>query len=404
MFRLPCALFLLVLIPSLSSCTRNSGYRQSEALTVEKRESGAVLGHVEFDDQGELISTRQLNQVTEKIRSESTEPMLLLVYIHGWNHNASGKWITGNSDLVDFRETLDKLAKVTRRKTMGVFVSWRGRTYAPLPVGVDYFHRHAAARRVGGVSGTEVLYELGMTARKANRGNRVLMVGHSLGGAVLESAMAEAVAAQVATAKAKGETLKRTDFPADLAISLNSAESAMTARKLLATFKRRGIRDVEGGPVMVSLTSQRDIITSVFWPIGNFLGRYVPGFNWFNTGVAGTYRKDPDGNKLRGTQGQAHRTTVGHFKPFFSHEAQMVAREPRDLAAILKDNRQARRGDGFIVKGEKEVFLFSRPNEPYYNDTPYWVVPIPGEFINDHWDQWNGNFIGLMTALMSMAK
>lgn len=69
MFRLPCALFLLVLIPSLSSCTRNSGYRQSEALTVEKRESGAVLGHVEFDDQGELISTRQLNQVTEKIRS-----------------------------------------------------------------------------------------------------------------------------------------------------------------------------------------------------------------------------------------------------------------------------------------------------------------------------------------------
>lgn len=82
----------------------------------------------------------------------------------------------------------------------------------------------------------------------------------------------------------------------------------------------------------------------------------------------------------------------------------MVAREPRDLAAILKDNRQARRGDGFIVKGEKEVFLFSRPNEPYYNDTPYWVVPIPGEFINDHWDQWNGNFIGLMTALMSMAK
>jgi len=398
-------LILAVLAVVLTSgCTRSSGYRQSAALTVERLKGGVVLGHVEIDDQGELISYEQLQRVTAKIREESKEPLTLVVYIHGWNHNASGKWITGNGDLKEFRETLENLGEATGKKTMGVFVSWRGRTLASFPVGVDYFHRHAAARRVGGIAGTEVLYELGAAARGANSKNRILMLGHSLGGAVLESAMSEAIAAQVATRTAQGQKLRRKDFPADMMISINSAESAIYARQLISTFKARGIHDIEGGPLMVSLTSRQDFVTSVFWPIGNLMGRWVPGINWFNTGVAGNYRRDPENDELRGTQAQAHRTTVGHFSPLFSHRYDKVAEEVRDFAAIVKENGAAKRGGGFLVRGEKESFLFSRPEGPVYNDTPYWIVPVPGSYIRHHQDQWNGNFVGLMTALMSLAE
>lgn len=399
----PCLLIVILGLAG-SGCTRSSGYRQSPALTLEKLAHGVALGHVEIDDQGELISYDQLQRVTAKIREESREPLLLVVYIHGWNHNASGKWITGNGDLKEFRRTLEEMAAASGKKTMGVFVSWRGRSFAPFPVGVDYFHRHAAARRVGGVAGTEVLYELGAAARGAHPENRIVMLGHSLGGAVLESAMAEAVAAQVATRTAKGETLKRRDFPADLFIAINSAESAISARKLLSTFKSRGVREIEGGPLLVSLTSRRDFITSVFWPVGNFMGRWVPGINWFNTGVAGTYRKDPVSDHLRGTQAQAHRTTVGHFEPLFSHQFEKVETKERDLAAIVRGNQKAARGGGFLVRGREAAYLFSRPDKEVYNTTPYWIVPVPGSFIKHHQDQWNDNFVGLITALMSLAE
>ncbi|MDB4466217.1 alpha/beta hydrolase, partial [bacterium] len=327
-----------------SACTRSTGYRQSPGLTLEKLAPKISLGHVEIDDQGELISFDQLKRVTAKIKAESTEPLLLIVYIHGWNHNASGRWITGDGDLDDFRDMLKDLGKASGRKTMGVFVSWRGRSLATFPVGVDYFHRHAAARRVGGVAGTEVLHELGAAARGANPENRIVMVGHSLGGAVLESAMAEAISARVAMDSVRGRKLKRKDFPADLIVSINSSESSIYARQLLSTFKNRGIKDIEGGPLMVSLTSQRDFITSVFWPIGNIMGRWVPGINFFNTGVAGMYRKDPENDKLRGTQAAAHRSTVGHFKPLFSHRFDKVADQERSLEQLYHDNRDAREG------------------------------------------------------------
>lgn len=395
-------LYLLPLFFVNSACTRTSGYRQSPELTIERLDPKSSLAHVEIDDQGELISFDQLKRVSTRIKAESTEPLFVVIYIHGWNHNASEHLITGAGDLYDFREMLKDLGKASGKNVMGVFVSWRGRSLATFPVGVDYFHRHAAARRVGGVAGAEVLHELGAAARGANSKNRIVMIGHSLGGAILESAMAESISARVAMGSAQGQKLKRNDFPADLMISINSAESAIYARQLLSTFKNRGIKDIEGGPLIVSLTSQRDFITSAFWPMGNIMGRWVPGLNFFNTGVAGMYRRDPKNDKLRGTQAAAHRSTVGHFKALFSHQFEKVEDQKRSLEELYRDNKDARESAGFLIRGEKEVYRFSRPEGSYYNDTPYWIVPIPGSFIRHHHDQWNPNFVGLLTAMMSL--
>ena len=401
---------LFLLVPCfliLSGCTKSSGYRQSAVATVERLAPEVSLGHVEIDDQGELISFEQLQRVTGQIKAESgggKEPLFLVVYIHGWNRNASASRISGGGDLIRFREMLEELGEARGRKTMGVFVSWRGRSLSTFPVGLDYYHRHASARRVGGVAGTEVLHEIGAAARGANAGNRIVMLGHSLGGAILESAMAESISAKVAMETARGRKLKRKDFPADLCVTINSAESAIYARQLLATFKNRGIKEVEDGPLLVSLTSRKDAVTSFLSPMGNVIGRWVPGLNFFNTGVAGMYRKDAENDELRGTQGGAHRSTVGHFKPLFSHRFEKVGEKERGLGEIVRVNGKARRGDGFLVQGAKESYLFSRPEGEFYNDTPYWIVPIPGSFIKNHEDHWNHSFIGLMTAMMSMTR
>lgn len=381
------------------------GYRQTPGATFEQPGPRVSLAHVEIDDQGEMVSHVQLKSVTDRIRAASTEPILLIVYIHGWNRNSSAHRYSGGGDLIEFRKILREIgAARPQRKVMGVFVSWRGRSLTPFPVGVDYFHRQAAARRVGGVAGTEILHALGATARAANSRSRVLMLGHSMGGAILENAFSGAIAAKIATAHAEGRKVRRRDFPADLIVTINSAESAIQARQLIATFKNHDLQEIEGGPLLVSLTSRDDLATGIAFPLGNFLGRWVPPLNFFNTSVAGIYRKATPDDALQGTQAAAHRTTVGHFQPLFSHCFQKISEEKRDLRSLFADNRQARRGDGFLVHGAQASYLFDRPDTPYYNDTPYWIVPVPGAIMKNHEDIWNESFVGMLAALMSLAQ
>ncbi|YCM46481.1 hypothetical protein V2O64_10670 [Verrucomicrobiaceae bacterium 227] len=396
---------LLVLCILLPSCTSRMGYRQSPGKAIESHGERVSLAHVEIDDQGELTSREQLKRVTDHIRAESDEPLLLVVYIHGWNRNSSSSRIEGGGDLINFRKWLKEVNEADPgQKTMGVFVSWRGRSLSTFPVGVDYFHRHAAARRMGGVAGTEVLHEIGATARAANAKSRIVMMGHSMGGAILESSFSESIASRVAMKHAEGKRVKRRDFPADLIVTINSAESAIHARQLISTFKSRKIRDIEGGPLIVSITSQDDIVTRLAFPLGNFLGRWVLPFNVFNTGVSGMYRERQPADLLQGTQAAAHRTTVGHFQPLFSHQFRVGAARERSLKEVMSDNRSARRGSGFVVRGTRASFVFERPKKEYYNDTPYWIVPVPGAIMKNHEDIWNGSFVGMITALMSLTK
>lgn len=390
----------------LSSCASRSGYRQGLEASIEKLGANVSLAHLELDDQGELLSRNQLKAVTEQIQKESKEdPILLVVFIHGWNRNASHHERTGGKDLAHFRTWLSELSeRDSEYKTMGVMVSWRGRSLSPFPIGVDFFHRYAAARRMGGVIGAEVLHEIGATARASNQRSRIMMMGHSMGGAILESCFSEAIASKVAVSHAQRRPLLRKDFPADLLITINSAESAIHARQLISTFKRRGIRDVEGGPLIVSVTSQDDLATAFAYPIGNALGRYVPPFNWFNTSVSGVYRKKSQLDQLQGTQAQAHRTTVGHFTPLFSHRYREGPRETRTLKEILEDNKAAQGPGGVVVAGETRTFYFERPQEPFYNDSPYWIMPVPGAIMKDHRDIWNHSFLGMVSALMSIVE
>lgn len=397
MFRL---LFLCLLLPS---CTSRMGYRQSPEKTIESHGARVSLAHVEIDDQGELTSRDQLKRVTDHIRVSSKEPLLLVVYIHGWNRNSSASKISGGGDLIKFRKWLQEVNEAdSGRKTMGVFVSWRGRSLSAFPVGVDYFHRHAAARRMGGVAGTEVLHEIGATARAANSKSRIVMMGHSMGGAILESSFSEAIASRVAMTHAEGKRVKRSDFPVDLIVTINSAESAIHARQLVSTFKSRGIHEIEGGPLMVSITSQDDIATRLAFPLGNILGRWVLPFNVFNTGVSGMHRERQPSDALQGTQAAAHRTAVGHFQPLFSHRYRAQAEQKRTLTQVMAANRRARRGSGFVVHGIEASFIFDRPEEEFYNDTPYWIVPVPGAIMKNHEDIWNGSFVGMIAALMSL--
>jgi len=89
-----------------------------------------VLGFVEFDDHGWLWNSSQMRAVVDRVaREDDTNGLLIVVFAHGWKHNAS--WSDSNVDT--FRAALTGLQKVESggktehpRKIIGVYLGWRG--------------------------------------------------------------------------------------------------------------------------------------------------------------------------------------------------------------------------------------------------------------------------------------
>lgn len=404
---------------ALVACTSSYPSRLG-GLTLETLSNGARLGHVEIDDQGELQSFEQLQSVTRDLRQQSRKtPRLVVVYVHGWNHGAMDG--LGGGDLRAFRATLEKLATAQNqnggRKPYGVFVSWRGRTLKPSPMVFDFFHRYAGAERAGGIAGAEVIHEISAAARSSNPQNRILMVGHSFGGLLLESSISEALAAKLADAHGSlnpGQemVLHPRELPADLIVLINPAEAAIQSRKLIAAMTNRGVRAAKNtrpSPWIVSVTSQRDNANKIAFPAGNILGRWLPPFNFFNTSVSGSYKrgtKNYDGVEW-GSQGASQRNTVGHFLPIHSHQPKLTTNNPeapRDLAAIIQANVRPWDGQEILVRGKSRVYRFGERDAARFNHSPFWIFQAPNELIEGHTGIWSDDCIGMLTALMHLRE
>jgi pimeloyl-ACP methyl ester carboxylesterase len=416
LLRLLCGVVVTI---ALAACTSSYPSRLGD-LTLETLSNGARLGHVEIDDQGELQSFEQLQSVTRDLRQESrNSPRLVVVYVHGWNNGAADG--PGSGDLISFRETLEKLAVAQNqnggRRPYGVFVSWRGRTLKPSPMLFDFFHRYAGAERAGGIAGAEVIHEISAAARSSNPLNRILMVGHSFGGLLLESSISEALAARLATAHGSlnpGQemVLHPRELPADLVVLINPAEAAIQSRKLIAAMTHRGVRaakDSRPSPWIVSVTSQRDNANKIAFPAGNILGRWMPPFNFFNTSVSGSYKrgtKNYDGVEW-GSQGASQRNTVGHFLPIHSHQPKGTTcnpNAPRDLAAIIEANVRPWDGKDILVRGKTCIYRFGERDPARFNHSPFWILQAPNELIEGHTGIWSADCIGMLTALMHLRE
>jgi len=434
------AYFLFILsFLFLTACTSRDGYRVCKP--IEKicsvKHGGKIcktdltISHVEIDDQGELIDYDQLKTVICDIKKEcgkGSKGRLVVLFVHGWENssspNSGANSGEGGGNLESFKKVIYRLDEAARseagrkmglRRPYGIFVSWRGRTIKPFPIKADFYHRHSAARRVGGVAGAEVIYSLTTTAKDANPQNRVLAVGHSFGGAMLESAISESLASSIARAHAKGGNLSAEEVPGDLVVLINQAESALHTRQLLATMHNREVStdtSHAGAPLIVSLTSEADDATRFWFPVGSVLGRYFPPFNFFNTNTSGTYRRK-EKDVGWGKQHAAQTYTTGHFLNIHSHKPHPVKEQRmkkldkprRGYAEILQANRLPWTEDGFKVRGSKYDFTFTKVEKDdglRVNATPYWIMQMPKALSSGHNDIWNDEMIGVLGALMNL--
>jgi hypothetical protein len=418
MFRLRIAFLSAVL---LSGCVGNQPYRlggiADDTYANQKAafEEVPVLGDrsyrlsfVEFDEKGDFWDRRQLGRASQRIRS-GNKPVLLVMFIHGWHHNAADRPPGGKNpgDVETFQRLLSELAVSQSTEGLqvhGVYIGWRGRlVQGPLDY-LTFLDRKGAATRVAGTPVTETIFECIRQARKYRPGSKCVVIGHSFGALVLEKAMAQAMAGTLLAqdVQSRGQSFYA---PADLILLVNSAAESIYAKEmkdLLTRTKHRGTVTPDR-PLLISMTSKSDSATKGWFPFGTFFPNLFAHrrYKWDNKYDNASHNVD---------QHDYLTSTPGHNPHLWSHDT--VTTAPPDSAvqsdAAFEENLQHPHGLTFATADRTNPGAFKwwhldrvAESDPL---TPYWVIRVPDEIIHGHAPIFTDEGRAMMAALFRITN
>ena len=332
---------------SIRDLVRDAGLRQSaQAACVERHSDGGTerfsLGFVEFDDQGAFWSRDQLAVLEDELERAGELPgydgVLTVVFVHGWQHNAS----VCDQNVACFRDMLEALvnaenyrvlalrneaataeeaAAIRPRYVFGVYVGWRGlsNSLAGLQL-TSFYDRKAAAHRVGGGEVIELFTRLEVMRDRwnaAGAGSKLVVLGHSFGGAVTYTAVSRVLHERLARAVAEGRTgPSAVRGFGDLVVLVNPAFEASVYRGIRDLATEMGEFDPLQPAVLLTVSSSSDTATNLAFPVGRFLAtRFL--------------------NTRDGEQSGSLISTIGNFVPYRSHTLMPLSDEElRGLARL----------------------------------------------------------------------
>ncbi|HEY6931423.1 MAG TPA: hypothetical protein VJA66_17265 [Thermoanaerobaculia bacterium] len=349
-----------VVILLLSACTANAPHRLTadgkaleaqvhpgDLATEEGRlriETSALevhddfqLAFLEFDDQGNLFSRAPLELLIQTLRREAARPdsprILLLLFAHGWKNDAR----LCNRNVCCFRSLLSRLSADVKTvmerskgtvgsiRTIGIFVGWRGLSATIPPFKeLSFYARKRAAQSIGQGELVELLEFLDGFQKNLNerdpRRCRLVILGHSFGGAMVYSAVANVLKSRIVDARVKSVLAGREEpiegF-GDLVVLANPAFEAslyQPIQELMSDFPSFSPRQ---RPVLVVLSSETDSDTRVFFKLGRSLSTLFQ-----KTGPRSSHTMLV--------------TTVGNYDPFVTHRATLNEMARRDQPASIR--------------------------------------------------------------------
>ena len=284
-----------------------------------------LLGLVEFDDQGWLWSRKQMDAVLDRLASEdSTNGLLIMVYVHGWNHNAS--WDDDNVAM--FRTNLTELAEMERqlsrdggwrpRTVAGVYVGWRGlSSNIGLFSRLSFWDRKNTAHEVGRGAVTEFYGRLedlrnNSRVRHAHETRRkqtqLIIIGHSLGGALTYSALAPLLVER-SVQSSTNQSVGQVKGFGDLVVLVNPAFEAARFEVLYNITTNRHWYATNQPVNLVIFTSKADTATKFWFKLGR------------RSSTLWEKYRDRD-------QKNANITAIGHDGPFITHDLVYLTNNP----------------------------------------------------------------------------
>ncbi len=408
------ALCLCVLTTLLNGCVANRIYRPGAcAIQTAPKIAGATepspfkLGIVEFDDMGESWEkcsslaepdTCQLSRVLDLIRREKqrTGEVVVVVFIHGWKNNASPANEDGKN-LRDFKLLMGRLGRhepvlasrrqlrantaVAARSYIGVYMAWRGQSVAN-NVFTTFWNRRDAAQRVGSSDFAEALFRIMGATKENSPESRVVVVGHSFGARVLETAITNSFISLLIPPPTQPLQDETVVSPADLIVYVNPATDSFRTKQMIELMKRTQFRVSRGAekiepPLFVSVTSTGDTATGTAFPLGQDLSAMRKSFR---SGYGNSGATVPS-QKVFFTR------TPGHIPFLFSHVVQQFSGPCISQSNLL---RFQARGDCYQMSALPQR----------WNDTAFWVTTVPPGVIRNHVDIFNDGFVAMITGLL----
>lgn len=364
--------------------------------------AGYVLGFIEIDDQGTLYGSKrdQMHAVLDAVANEMARAgdILNVVFVHGWKHSAAPH----DDNIATFRGALERLAdtelalsKATGnrpRRVFGVYIGWRGLSVTPKGLKeLSFWDRKNTAHEVGGGDVTEVLNRLddlrqvkdSLEEDKRSE-SRLVVVGHSFGGAVVFSALKQQLASRFLRTVGPVGLASDAEGFGNLVVLINPAFQAQLYSSLHDISTERPSYFPSQLPLLAVLTSEGDDATRLAFPAGR----------WFST-LFEKERKVSRFNRVAGkdeefSQKQANRAALGHYEPYRTHflaasgpEASQAAadysREAESVLTVSQDWENDAPGSRIEFPGS---VLTRTLNSAGRN--PYLVIRVDRELINDH--------------------
>jgi len=361
-----------------------------------------LLGFIEFDDQGQLWDRKQMSEVIGKLAGEAgTKELLTVAFVHGWKHSAA----PGDGNIETFRQVLAQLsdseAQIARltgappRQVAGVYLGWRGGSVTvPLLEELTFWDRKNTAQKVGHGGVTEVLSRLELikqdkeSTEPGRSRTRLVVVGHSFGGAVVNTALAQVLETRfVQTTGPAGVQSDVAGF-ADLVVLINPAFEAMQFTPPSDMATERGTYFAAQLPVVLEMTSEADYATRYAFPAGR----------WFSTLFENTRDRQRYNAVTREqetiNERDANIAALGHFKPYRTHRLYPLSDQARAQVKTLSTTDSVRlfiqsSADwGHDQPGSKipfgDVVLERTTNSAGRN--PYLLTYVDKHLIRDHND------------------
>lgn len=428
-------LTLLTLL--LSGCSRNGAYRSDldvcstdlpspsmEACPTsafihhaQNKEDEYYLGFVEFDDQGQMWQRGQLENMIEKFYEiAAKEDVLIVTFVHGWHHNAA----PDDENVKRFEKLLGDIAKTElqsskrngseARKVLGLYIGWRGESIEmPYVDNLTFWERKNTAENVGLTGVTEVLLKLEEIVNvKAGvdqsvpkpLNSRLVVIGHSFGGAVVFSAMQQVLSDRFIDSRRGKTSNSDAQGYGDLVILLNPAFEAMRYATLydISQYHCRDYFPTQL-PRLAILTSESDYATRFAFPIGRAFSTF---FETHST-LTRHYCKDGQPVSMSIAEGKADRSAVGHFEPYLTHQLNASHEEMRSVGMPDPTRLQTR----WSTQQEGGVLAFQGSSLKHLNRThplnPYLNIKVDAALISDHNDIWGEEVVSFLRDLIAIS-
>ncbi len=211
------------LLATSSDCSKSSFIK----LKSENNTEYPSVAFIEFSNEGSPFDQSNIDAVFSKIddlRQQSSKSLLMVVFIHGWHHNAQ----QDDKNVIEFKDFLRALQKEEQslnvgnpRTVLGIYMGWQGKsTEIDIVNFLSYSKKKELALKTGKKSVTGILKRLS-SIRTSDPKSRLILVGHSFGGGVLYSAIKDELIEKIQNSKG-GEA----KVFGDLVILMNPAVEA----------------------------------------------------------------------------------------------------------------------------------------------------------------------------------